>query len=397
MTTETVKGFKDIEDSSKRIIIRNVIENIFKLYNFKPVETSIIEYEEFVKGENINDEAVSNIFKLEDRGKRKLALRYEFTFQLKRLAQNKKLPYKRYQIGNVFRDEPITGNRWREFTQCDIDVVGSSFKDEAEILKITSEILNKLKIKFTININNRKLLDEILKETGVKEKNADQVIREIDKLDKLTEKKIFNNLKKLGAEKVLSIFKKPGKYFEKFNSYKEIKELKKVCNTNRVKVNFQPFLARGLTYYNGTIFEVKSQAEKMKETIAAGGSYLINNVQSTGISFGLDRIEILSRIKEDNQKILIISLNQDKKAVLLADKIRKLEIPCQIFYGKPTKALDYANSYSMPLVIFIGEEEVKKKKFKLKNMITGKEKSLSEKNLLDFLKNHGKTIALSSL
>ena len=143
---ETVKGFRDIEDSSKRIAIRNIIEDIFRLYDFKPVETPTIEYEEFVKGENVNDEVVSDIFKLKDKGKRKLALRYEFTFQLKRLAKNKKLPYRRYQIGKVFRDEPITGNRWREFIQCDVDVVGSNIKDEAEILKITSEIFEKLRI-----------------------------------------------------------------------------------------------------------------------------------------------------------------------------------------------------------------------------------------------------------
>src|SRR3989338_7898256 len=158
----TVKGFRDIQgnEAEKRIQIRNKIEDIFRKYNFIPAETPIIEYEEVVKGDNQNDEAVSEIFKLEDRGKRKLALRYEFTFQLKRLSQNKKLPFKRYQIGEVFRDEPITGNRWRQFTQCDVDIVGSSVKDEAEILKIISDIFNKLNIRFTININNRKLLNE---------------------------------------------------------------------------------------------------------------------------------------------------------------------------------------------------------------------------------------------
>ena len=380
---EIVKGFRDIE-SSKRILIRNIIENIFKLYDFKPVETPIIEYEEFVKGENVNDEAVSNIFKLQDRGKRKLALRYEFTFQLKRLAKNKKLPYKRYQIGNVFRDEPITGNRWREFTQCDIDVVGSTIKDEAEILKITSEILKKLGVGFIININNRKLLNEILDEIGIKDKDKVQIIREIDKLDKLSEKEVLNNLKKYSAEKILSIFNKPEKYFEKFNSYKEIKELKKICRTTQVKINFQPFLARGLSYYNGNIFEIKSS--EIKETIAGGGSYLINGIQSTGISFGLDRLELLDKIKIPDKKVLVISINQDKKAVLLAEKIRKLEVPCQIFYGKPGKALDYANSYYIPLVIFLGEEEVKKKKYKIRDMKSGKEKLINDKNLARELK-----------
>ena len=218
-----VKGFRDIEDASKRIAVRNIIENTFKLYNFIPTETPIIEYEEFVKGENSNEETISEIFKLQDRGKRKLALRYESTFQLKRLAKNKKLPYKRYQIGTVFRDEPIKENRFRQFTQCDIDIIGSKIQDEAEILKIISETLNNLKIKFTIQVNNRKLLNEILEELKVKEKDKSQVIREIDKLDKLSESEVKQNLKKYKAEKAISIFKKPESYFEKYKSYQEIK------------------------------------------------------------------------------------------------------------------------------------------------------------------------------
>ena len=204
MKTENVKGFRDIEDANKKIAIRNIIENNFKLYNYKPVETPTIEYEEFVKGNNLNDEAVSDIFKLKDKGKRNLALRYEFTFQLKRLSKNKKLPYKRYQIGQVFRDEPITGNRWREFTQCDLDVIGSDVKNEAEILNITSKILKELKINAPININNRKLLNEILEKNRIKEKDKFNVIKELDKLDRLSEKKVKNNLKKYNAEKILA-------------------------------------------------------------------------------------------------------------------------------------------------------------------------------------------------
>jgi len=123
-----VKGFKDAtgKDAEKKAFIKEVIKQIFERYGFLPAETPLIEYEEFVKGENPNDEAVRDIFKLQDRGKRSLALRYEFTFQLKRLAKNQKLPFRRYQIGEVFRDEPIREGRVRQFTQCDADVVGST-------------------------------------------------------------------------------------------------------------------------------------------------------------------------------------------------------------------------------------------------------------------------------
>lgn len=387
MVTEAVKGFRDIEgiQAERKLAIRNIIEEVFKVYGFNPTETPIIEQEEFVRGNNSGDEAVSEIFKLSDRGERKLALRYEFTFQLKRLAQNKKLPYKRYQIGEVFRDEPTTGNRWRQFTQCDADIIGSSIKDESEILKISSDILKELGLDFIININNRKLLNEILEKAGVKSKDTLDVIKELDKLDKLSEKEVKDNLKKYNAEKVLLMFNKKEKDFENYLNYSEIKKLKEVCNLYGLEVNFLPTLARGLSYYNGNVFEIKTK--EMKETITAGGSYLVNGIQSTGISFGLDRLELLAKLKEskENKRVLIISLDQDKEAIKLASSIRKNNIPCVIMYGKPSKALEYANSYGIDLVIFVGEEEVKKKKFKLKNMKTGKEEMLSEKDILSKL------------
>jgi histidyl-tRNA synthetase len=379
MKTDTVKGFRDIEDASKRIAIRKIIESTFNLYNFKPVETPIIEYEEFVKGDNEKDEAVSDVFTLKDRGKRNLALRYEFTFQLKRLAKNKKLPYKRYQIGPVFRDEPVKGNRWRQFTQCDADIIGADIKDIAEILKITSDIFSQLKIKSSIEINNRKLLNEILEELKVKEKDREQVIRELDKLDKLPEKEIKQALKKYNAAKLLDIFKQPESYFKKYTSYKDIEGLKKIAKDSNIKLTFKPFLARGLSYYNWIVFEVKS--DTAKGSLAGGGSYPIDNMQATGISFGLDRLETLANINTSNKKVLIISFNQDKEANRLADEIRNLNIPTEIYYGKPGKALDYANSLNIPLIIFLGEKEIKAKKIKIKNMNTGEEKLIPRSQL----------------
>ena len=388
MVIETVKGFRDIlgKEAERRILIRNIIEETFKKYCYLPVETPIIEYEDFVKGNNASDEAVSDIFKLKDRGERNLALRYEFTFQLKRLSMNKKLPFKRYQIGPVFRDEPIAGNRFRQFTQCDVDIVGSSIKDEAEILCIAKEIFEKLGIKIIINVNNRKLLNEILDKEKIIDKSA--VIREIDKLDKLSEKEVKDNLKKYKAEKILDIFKKKEKDFEKYENYKEIQTLKEACKLYGVDVVFVPFLARGLSYYNGSIFEIKSSAEEIKETISAGGSYLINGMQSTGISLGLDRLEMIAKMKEiEENKTLIVSLGEDKKALETATRLRKNNIPCTLMYGKVTKALEFANSYGINNVILIGSEEIKKKKLLLKNMKTGKEEMLSDKDLLKRLIN----------
>src|SRR3990170_3098681 len=149
MTSEPVKGFRDFagKEAKKLSEIQKILVTIFERYGFEPSETPIIEYEDFVKGENKEDEAVSDIFRLKDKGKRNLALRYEFTFQLKRLMTNRKLPYKRYQIGYVFRDEPVAANRVRQITQCDADIVGLSenpARDEAEILSLADDILKQL-------------------------------------------------------------------------------------------------------------------------------------------------------------------------------------------------------------------------------------------------------------
>jgi len=384
MNTSNVKGFNDYTgiEAEKRSAIKKIIAETFEKYGFEPTETPIIEYEEFVKSQETqgNDEAISDIFKLNDKGKRNLALRYEFTFQLKRLAQNKKLPYKRYQIGPVFRDEPVSENRFRQFMQCDADTIGSTVKDEAEILILTKEILDKLGIKSMIYVNNRKLLNEILDEQNVKEKDKQNVIKEIDKLDKLSEKEVSNNLRKFNARGILNIIKKPELFFKKYKSYSEIIELKKYCKLYGIKPMFSPSLARGLGYYNGTIFEVKTLG--VKETICAGGTYPVNGIQSTGVSFGLDRLSNLAKIKIEKEKILIISLNQDKESIKFAQKLRDSGKNVVLFYGKPSKALEYANSYGFQKVIFIGSEEIKKKKFKIKDMKSGKEKFISEKELV---------------
>jgi len=224
-----------------------------------------------------------------------------------------------------------------------------------------------------ILVNNRKLMNEILADLKLN-KNKEQILREVDKFGKVDEKKIRKNLKKLKAEKFLDVLKRGRKsenYFKKFKSYQEILDLNKYCKLYGVEIGFTPMIVRGLSYYNGTIFEVIS--EDLRETICAGGSYKINGIQGTGISFGLERLSSIAKIKTEKEKILIISLNKDKESIKLIQKLRKKGKNAIIFYGKPSKALEYANSYKIQKVIFVGKEEVKKGKFKVKDMKTGKE------------------------
>ncbi len=374
-----VKGFREYagEEAEKRQKIKGILATTFKKYGFELAETPIIEYEEFVRGENGGDEAISDIFRLKDKGKRNLALRYEFTFQLKRLMRNRKLPYKRFQIGEVFRDEPTSTARFRQFTQCDVDVIGSTVKDEAEILTLTNESMKSLGIEPIILVNSRKLLNEILEEQGVKEKDREQVLREIDKLGKVSESEIKASLKKVGAEQILNIIKKPEAYFKKYKSYKEIEELKKFCSYYNVKIGFSPSIVRGLSYYNGNVFEIKTKG--VKESIAGGGSYAFNNVQCSGLSFGIERLLALSKVKVERKETLVVSLGQDKEAVRLAEKLRKKGENTSLFYGKPTKALEFANSYGIGKVIFLGKEEIKKGKYKERDMVSGKESYINIK------------------
>lgn len=380
-----IKGFRDFtgDEAKKREFVRKIIVDVYEKYGFEPAETPVIEDKNFVKGENENDDAISEIYSLTDKGKRELALRYEFTFQLKRLMQGKKIPYRRYSIGPVFRDEPVSSARLRQITQADIDVVGSTQRDEAEILAIAKEILEKLKIENVIKINNRELLNEILEKQGVAKKYFKQVIREIDKKEKLPKKELIERLKKYKAEKILEILEKPILFFEKYNSFKKIKKLKEYCKLYNVEVEFSPSLARGLSYYNGTVFEIVTT--KIKESICGGGSYNFNGVQCTGFALGLDRLCMLTEIFEKKDSIVIIPFENEKKAIALANFLREKNKICTINSEKISKVMKQANSDGVRYIIFIGEDEIKKGKYKIRDMKSGEEKELLLDEIIWFL------------
>src|SRR3989338_10177289 len=163
---DNVKGFQDFLPpvSLKRKAVRQVIEEYFRRYGFLHIETPIIELDELMRPDTLQteDEAVLDRFRLKDRGGRNLGLRYEFTFQLARIFKQNptiKLPFRRYQIGEVFRDEPVSAVRFRQFTQCDADIIGDTdVHADIECLALVNDILEELKIESEVHINNRKLL-----------------------------------------------------------------------------------------------------------------------------------------------------------------------------------------------------------------------------------------------
>lgn len=403
---DTVKGFQDFlpPESEKRTAIRKVIEETFSKYGFRPMETPIIEFDELMRGDSLNqeDEAVSDRFRLRDKGNRNLGLRFELTFQLARIFKqnpNLKLPFKRYQIGKSFRDEPTSATRFREFTQCDIDIIGSkNIQADAECLATFSDILKTLKVDSEIEINNRKLLAAII--DSVKIREAPAVMRELDKLEKVGEDTVKANLKKYAdTTQILTLFKileKPLSFFVRnmFAGAEDLENLQDLGKIYGFQTTFNPFMIRGLGYYTGNIFEVK--VKDSKDTIGAGGRYdktvgkfSGKDIPAVGISFGLERLSSLVKsgdLKIQRAKTIIISLEKDTETIKLAQKLRKSGISCITYFKKAGKALEYANSQEIPYAIFIGKEEISAKKYKLKNLDSGDEELLTEKAIISKLK-----------
>ncbi len=398
-----VKGFQDFlpPESLKRRAVKEIIEKNYKLYGFLPVETPIVEYDELMKSDTIEeDEAISERFRLKDRAGRNLGLRYEFTFQLAklfRLYPTLKLPFKRYQIGQVFRDEPISSRRFRQFTQCDADIIGSQdINADVECISLISDILQELNIPATIEVNNRKLLSSIIESVQIR--LVENVMRELDKFDKIGEDEVKLNLKKYAdPNQIITLFKlleKDLKFFKEnaFEGAEELDSLVKKCKSYGIKVKVNPYMIRGFSYYTGTIFEIKSS--EFKETIAAGGRFdkLVGKfsgreIPAVGVSFGLERVSELAKVMIPALiKALIISIEEDKETMKLAKTLRKLGIPVSTTSKQVGKALEFANSLAIPYVILIGEAEVSQSKFKIKDMFSGKEQFLSEKQVINKLK-----------
>ncbi|MCU0642614.1 MAG: histidine--tRNA ligase [archaeon] len=401
---DTVKGFQDYlpPESLKKRAVKAVVEKYYKLYGFVPVETPFIEFDEMMRPDSPKeeDEAVSDRFRLQDRAGRNLGLRYEFTFQLARIFKqnpNIKLPFRRYQIGENFRDEPIGAGRFRQFIQCDADIIGdSSVEADVECLSLVSDILKELKIDAEVCINNRKLLNAIIDSVQATDKR--NIMRELDKIDKLGEDAVKSNLRRFAEPtQIMTLFKlfeKDLQFFveNEFDGAKEVKDILDRCRSYGIKnAKFMPFLARGFSYYTGNIFEVR--VKEQKNVIAAGGrydkvvgKYIGNDIPAVGISFGVERLSELAQINVEKTQAIIISIGQDSKALKLVKLLRGEGVSCILTSDKPGKAMEYANSYNILNAIFIGDEEASKNKFKVRNMKSGEERLLGEKSLINLLK-----------
>lgn len=421
MIIKNVKGCYDFLPKEQKIknYINKTLKETFEQYGYNSIETPILCYYDILSDKyEENNDILNEIYKLSDQGNRKLGLRYDLTVPFaKFIALNKnniQIPFKRYEIAKVFRDGPIKAGRDREFTQCDVDVVGLKGQMiEAELMTLFIKAFNKLGIDTIIKYNSRNLMAGIILECGIKESLIASVTTIIDKLDKITKEEFKTSLEKLNIsnkqinnlEQCFNLsLEELNIKFRNSNNIKIIKGLEELNNlTNYLKqlnldkiCYFTPSLARGQNYYTGNVFEVFDKKERIKGSIGAGGRYdkmiteFINDGKeypAVGISFGLSTVyEILKDNSINNfseTDIYIIPIDTEIESIKLANRLRNLNYNVEIdmLKRKLKKSLDYANKVKIPYVIILGETEVTEKKFKLKNMYTGKETIIELYNL----------------
>ena len=402
MKLQRAKGVRDFAPDEK--IVRQAIveefKKIFERYGFSPLETPILERLDVLSAKYAGGaDILKEMFKLKDQGGRMLGLRYDLTVPFARFVGMNpkiKMPFKRYQIGRVFRDGPIKLGRYREFWQCDVDIVGvKSMKADAEIIALTQDAFKNLGLDVVIKINNRKILDAMLEKAGIKKERIIPAILAIDKLEKFGEAEVKKELK--AAKIPEQTIKKLMKSIKTSKANDEIKEL--LSNLpNKKNVEFSPSLARGLAYYTGTIFEVFLKKSKITSAVAAGGRYdemvgkfigAGKDYPAVGIAFGLEVIMDAMKLKRKLGKrtvtdVYIIPIQTFKQSFKIAQQLRNAGIKADIdLVGRgPSKNLDYANAMWIPYVMFIGPDELKQKKVKLRDMKTGKEQMLSVSSVI---------------
>ena len=424
MELQTAKGVRDIppEEKTLKNQVVNALTEVFELYGFAPLETPMLErYEtlaaKFAAGEA--SDALKETFTFMDQGDRKLGLRFDLTVPLARfMAMNPmlKMPFKRYEIGQVFRDGPIKLGRYREFWQCDVDTIGSnSMLADAEIVAVVDSVFKKLNLDIVIKINNRKVLNGILEQVGITDK--ENAIIAIDKLDKMGKEGVSKELQERGFSK-----KQIEAVFTLIRENITIAELKSKLTSEEGKVGieqleelfsylkamsiasaqFDVSLARGLAYYTGTVFEARLKSGPINSSVAGGGRWdnMIGNfmggdkeIPAVGIAFGLEPIMDTLRLEKKIQnkpsaQVYVIPINTIVESLSTVQELRASGISANFCLGKKgvSKNLEYASTLKIPYALIIGEDELKKKKVLLRDMNDGTEQLLAVKDVVKKLK-----------
>lgn len=427
MLLGTPTGFRDFS-TEEMILRKKVLEKIEKClikYGFDPIETPVIEYWETFKDKYGEEAETKLMYKFQDPWSKKwYALRFDLTVPMARFfsAQALPIPFKRYHIGRVWRHDRPQKGRYREFWQADADIVGSPYPEaDAELLDLTVNVFETLGFKnFTIKLNDRRLLRGIFEEE-LKLDNVIEVYRIIDKKDKIGTEGVIEGLKKLGlsAEKIDKIIeiisaeyrseKLLEKYVEKFSGNKNVStsvshllEILDYLGSKRQYVRFSLDLVRGLDYYTGPVWEVILNEVKIG-SIAGGGRYdeLIKRYSgkdypATGTSFGVERIidagKELGIFKTDVKtytKIYVISLGENvyssawKIVRLLRDHGYSAQI--DLMRRNEKKQREYASKKGIPILIYIGEKEVRTETVTIYDRQRNKRYEVKQSELLNII------------
>ncbi len=406
---QTLKGFRDFTgtEARKRLWLITQIRTVMERFGFEPLETPALEYESLLMGK-YGEEADKLVYSFEDRGGRRVALRYDQTVPTARiLAQycDLPLPYKRYQIQPVWRADKPQQGRYREFLQCDADIIGSgSDVADAEIITLYISIYNQIGLKsLQVKVNDRSVLIQKLRESSVKESQIASVIQSIDKLDKKPEQEVQTELlaKGISDNTISNIFRLLNDKTEP-ESIALLRNLLQAYGIPNSQILYNPTLARGLDYYTGLIFEGVIP-EYSVGSVGGGGRYdkLLNSLvgvdlPAVGFGLGFDRTleaaEKLSLIpsfsSSANVLVTVFSPELIAESVKTATSIRSKGIPTTL-YPEKNKGLDkqlkYANRMMIPFVVIMGPEEIEKKVLKLKNMQTGEQIVNTEEKIISII------------
>lgn len=428
----TLPGFMELlpNDQVKFNIMKEKIMHSYEKFGFLPIDTPIIELSDVLLAK-AGGETEKQIYRFQ-KGEADLSLRFDHTVPLaKYVALNQgelAFPFKRYAIGKVYRGEKAQKGRYREFYQCDIDVIGDgelSIINDAQMPNIIYNTFKELGFdNFTICINNRKILNGLFESLKLKEKTTD-ILRIIDKIEKVGEKAVIEELDKIGIEKeacdrIIKFVTIKGKTDEKILALNEleiqnelfktgVEELTDVIKYLRLLGMPEEYfvvdlkIARGLDYYTGTVYETFLNEYRNLGSICSGGRYdnlaeyyTDKLLPGVGISIGLTRlyyqlnmINQIKEIKESISKILVAPMeDQLAESLEIASKLRDAGINTDIYLeeAKIKKKIKYADKLKIPYVIIVGEEEIATKMLTLKNMKTGEQKKLTIDEIINEIK-----------
>ncbi len=433
MTARTLQGFMELLPQEQIVFnhMKSVISHTYELFGFAPLDTPVLELAEVLLSKS-GGETEKQIYEFK-KGDTNLAMRFDLTVPLAKYValynNDLTFPFKRYQIGKVYRGERPQKGRFREFYQCDIDIIDRDELNivyDAEVLAVIYTIFSKLELPaFKIYINNRKLLSGYLEHLGIADKTVD-VLRLVDKIKKIPEEAFLGELKDLGLPEdkngsLLKFIKINGVNNDIITSLEDLgvendnfttglTELKTVIeqaqNLGMPADNIQIDLSitRGLDYYTGTVYETFFDEYPQFGSVCSGGRY--DNLSSVfmdkkfpgvGISIGLTRL--FDQLRANNllpikaftpNKVLIITQGAEfeSEAIKLAGDLRNAGIAADVMYRqcKFKKKMEYANKIGVPYLVIIGEEEAQSKLYAVKDMTTGEQTKLTTPELIEKLK-----------